>query len=275
MTATIKLNDSAFFSLLLEGLEAYAVKHHGKKQVAIETHAQLWGRVNQRLPFNCEVKHISVDSSAKKTRGSVQTDLLSLTLKKDVAAMFGDDYLHVGTFHTHPWILEEKYGIGKIENANSIRRDKLYNFSKDDHLCECDNPTINVGKHQFSVALVMTIFSASKADDRKDGWIQNDLCEFSLGNVKIWIKAQVYQHLPKEKLTDEYEESLNKYNLLEHVKFSNSNFETLPVPVETQLVTPFLDDIDYYLQKFGRLDIVDSNGHYRNAESAEGRWLYK
>ncbi|MGP9800501.1 hypothetical protein [Rheinheimera sp. NSM] len=278
MAAKVSLNNSAFFSLLLEGLEAYAIKHHGKKSVAIETHAQLWGKVNKRLPFSCEVKHISVDSSAKKSRGSVTPDLLSLELKRDVANMFGDEYRHLGTFHTHPWIIsEELYEDERVESPNSIRRHKLYEFSNSDHFCECGRPTIEVGKNKFSVALVMTILAASKADDRKDGAINDDLFEFSLGNVKVWLKAQIYQHKELDKLSGLEWIALNKYQLLAHKKFKNNDFKIVPVPIETKLETPFLENMDYFLEKFGRLRIDSSDNvdsYYIAADNGEKRWLF-
>ena len=53
MTATINLSKSTLFEMVMEAFEAYAVKHDGKKVVAIETHAQLWGKINKTQPFKC------------------------------------------------------------------------------------------------------------------------------------------------------------------------------------------------------------------------------
>ncbi|GGF76191.1 hypothetical protein [Alteromonas lipolytica] len=279
MTAKIKLTNSAFFSLLLEGLEAYAIKHQGKRDVAIETHAQLWGSSNKRLPFSCEIKHVSVDSSAKKKRGEVTVKQLALDLKQDVAAMFGDGYAHLGTFHTHPWVLknpDHNVDENKAQCAESpsyIRRHKLYDFSEADHFCECNSPTIKVGKHEFSIALVMTIFAGKKADDRKDGPVDDSLFEFSLGNVKVWLKAQVYQHKPESSLSDDEHEQLNIYGLTDYSSYQKQKFNSVPVPVSTMLETPFLEKISYYLEEFGRLSIKGNKSIYRTAEEAEKRWF--
>lgn len=274
MTAKIKLTNSAFFSLLLEGLEAYAIKHQGKRDVAIETHAQLWGSWNKRLPFSCEIKHVSVDSSASKKRGEVAPNPLALELKKDIAHMFGDDYFHLGTFHTHPYILDEEIDEDStVTSPSSIRRYKLYNFSEADHFCECNSPTIEVGKHEFSIALVMTIFAGKKADDRKDGSVDDSLFEFSLGNVKVWLKAQVYQHKPESSLSSDEREQLNIYGLTDYSPYQKQKFNSVPVPISTTLETPFLEDIGFYLEKFGRLSFDEGKSHYRTAEEAEKRWF--
>lgn len=275
MTAKIKLSDSAFFTLLLEGLEAYSIKHQGQKKVTIETHAQLWGTSNKRLPFSCEVKHISVDSSAHKRRDSVAIKPLALELKKDIAAMFGEGYSHLGTFHTHPWVMNEKIRDGdEVKGPSSIRRHKLYNFSCDDHLCECESPTINVGKNKFSIALVMTIFAGIKADDRKDGFVDDSLFEFSLGNVKVWLKAQVYQHKPLSTLTSTELKTLNVYGLLENRDYQQWQPNSVPIPIATKLEARFLNDLGYYLEKFGRILIDGNNSVYRNAKESEKRWLF-
>lgn len=279
MAATIRLTDSALFTLLLEGLEAYAIKHDGKKEVAIETHAQLWGKVNKNAPFTCEIKHVSVDSSAKKQRGEVQANSLALMLKKDVSAIFGKDYEHLGTFHTHPWLLGEVFDCNTketVKNANSIRKGQLYNFSNSDHVCEIERETITVGSNQYSIALVMTIFSAMKADDRKDQQIESDLFELSLGNIKVWLKAQVYEHKTITTLTAEDKKSLDKYLLTEHKFFkkNKNKFYTLPIPIETILSTPFLESLGYSLESFGRLKIDEKRGAYTEAEEAENRWFH-
>tara|TARA_Y100000780_G_C13682045_1_gene416404 strand:- start:2248 stop:2820 length:573 start_codon:yes stop_codon:yes gene_type:complete len=188
--------------------------------------------------------------------------------------MFGDDYSHLGTFHTHPWVLGEEIDEeNTVTSPSSVRRNKLYNFSDADHFCECDHPTIAVGKHQFSIALVMTIFAGKKADDRKDGSVDDSLIEFSLGNVKIWLKAQVYQHKPESSLSDDEHEQLNIYGLTDYSSYQKQKFNSVPVPVSTMLETPFLEDISYYLEKFGRLSFDEGKSNYRTAEEAEKRWF--
>ena len=273
MSAVINVSDSALFGLLLEGLEAYSIKHDNKYIVALETHAQLWGETNKSLPFKCHVNHISVDSSAVKSRGEVAPSALSLEMKKDIAHMFGGDYQHLGSFHTHPWLIGEKFGNEVVSNANFIRKKKLYDFSNGDHACEIGSPIIQVKNIDFSIALVMTIFTAEKADDRKDGEVTSDLYEFSLGNIKVWLKAQVYEHKAIESLVDIDIKALEIYDLYIDDLLENKQIISLPVPVKTTIVSPFFDNLDYYLKKFGRLNITSRKSYYSTAREAEKRPL--
>lgn len=274
MTATVNVSKSALFEMVMAAFEAYAVKHDGKSFVSIETHAELWGKINKTHPFKCSIEHVSVDTSAKQEQGSVTTKPLSLEIKKDIAQAFGEGYSHIGSFHTHPWLRGEVCGTDfygkkiRVENTNAIRKHELFNFSNGDHFCEAEEPTITVGKKKYSVALVMTIHAAEKADDRKDGAIGLSLIEFSLGNVKLWLKAQVYEHKVTETLTDDDREALDMYRLTEH-KFYDEDALTMPVPIGTELEC----DANFFLKEFGRLNINSGEANYENSKTAEKRWF--
>jgi hypothetical protein len=278
MTSTIKVSKSALFEMVMAAFEAYAVKHDGKKIVSIETYAELWGKINKQHPFMCSIEHVSVDTSAKKERGGVTPNGLSLEIKKDIASVFGEGYQHIGSFHTHPWLKDEECvpnvlgDMLLVENANSIRKYNLFNFSNADHACEVGNPMITIAKKEYSVALVMTIHATDKTNDVKDGRIESNLFEFSLGNIKLWLKAQVFEHKLTSTLTDEDKKSLDIYRLTKHKSFNLKAF-TQPIPIETNLECAFLEDFGYYLKGFGRLTINSANSEYRNTSSAEKRWF--
>jgi hypothetical protein len=270
--------------MVMEAFEAYAVKHDGKKVVAIETHAQLWGKINKTQPFKCSIEHFSVDSSAIKTRGTVNTKALSLDIKKDIAQAFGENYSHLGTFHTHPWVKNELYGKNskgeeiRVTTPNMIRKHKLFDFSNGDHLCEIDAPTITVGEKKYSIALVMTIFAAEKANDKRDGpmdiddrrdvTIGTNTIEFSLGNIKLWLHARVYEHKATDTLTEADKKSWNRYERTEHSHF-NENKTTMPIPLDTHLEC----DVDFFLEGFGRLKMTSRKAEYRTSAIAEKRWF--
>lgn len=269
MTATVNVSKSALFEMVMAAFEAYAVKHDGKKIVSLETHAQLWGKTNKTHPFKCSVEHFSIDSSSKQERGSVTPEPLSLEIKKDIAQAFGEGYSHLGTFHTHPWLRGEKLGKDlKIENTQTLRKYELFDFSDSDHFCETDESTITVGNKRYSVALVMTIYAAEKADDRRDGPIDTNLVEFSLGNVKLWLKAQVYEHKVTETLTDDDKEALDMYSLKGHKDFDD-NACSMPIPIDTDLEC----EADFFLEKFGRLNISSRKATYENSKTADKRWF--
>lgn len=263
MTATVKISKGAFFEMVMAAFEAYAVKHHGKHIVSLETHAQLWGKVNKTLPFKCSVEHFSIDSSAKQERGGVTPEPLSLTIKKDIAQAFGENFSHIGTYHTHPYLRKTE-----VETTQCIRREKLYEFTADDHLCEVGESSITVGKNLYSVALVMTIHAAEKADDRKDGPIDASLIEFSLGNVKLWLKAQVYEHIITEALTEADWKKVDIYKLTTHKSF-NRDVDRVPLPIVTDLQC----DVDFFMEKFGRLKISSRKSEYESSETADSRWF--
>ena len=269
MTATVNVSKSALFEMVMEAFEAYAIKHDGKNIVAMETHAQLWGKTNKTHPFKCSVDHFSVDSSSVQKRGSVIPKHLALVIKKDIAQAFGEGYSHLGSFHTHPWLRGEKLGKTlNIENTETIRKHELFNFSEGDHLCEVGESTIKVGEDNYSIALVMTIHAAEKANDIKDGRIDSSLIEFSLGNVKLWLKAQVYKHIATDQLTEDDWKQMNIYRLRDYEDFETDS-PTMPVPIETDLEC----DADFFLEKFGRLNISSRKSKYESSETADNRWF--
>ena len=275
--ATVSISKSAIFELIMAALEAYAIKHDRESKVAIETFAHLWGSHNKRLPFKCNVEHISVETSAKRRRDSVSSQYISLDLKKDIARVFGEGYNHLGNFHTHPYFKDEDKNKNKNKNkkdntytANKIRTKKLFNFSDQDHLSEINESTIEIGKHSFSVALVMTVFSMERADDRADGYIDSNLYELSLGNIKLWLKAQVFDHKEKSGLTDD---ELNDFSMYGLDASNYDDHDTLPVPVTTDIDCDFLYS-GTYLEGFGRLEIDDTESTYKDTKSTEKRFYH-
>jgi hypothetical protein len=270
MTAVVVINKSVLFETVMAALEAYAIKHDRQKVIAIETAAHLWGSINRQLPFKCKIEHVSVETSAKRARGSVRWNPYSLDLKKDIASAFGDGFSYIGSFHTHPWLKNESYGYKKIDGPESIRKDKLFDFSSSDHKCEINSPQITIGKNKFSVALVMTVYSMERANDQKDGDIDSNIKEFSLGNVKFWLQARVFEH----KLFNQCSEG--ELSAFESYGLNVNNFKStdlLPIPVDTVMECKALTDLDLYLKEFGRLTAEESGSEYLNSSKAETRWF--
>lgn len=269
MVSVINVSKSALFEMTMAGLEAYAVKHEGKNVVAIETFAHLWGRVNKKLPFKSHIEHVSIETSAKRGRGQVISESLSLLLKKDLAKVFDrdDGYQYLGTFHSHPYVSNEL-----TAGAREIRSKKLYNLSACDHQSEFGQCAVEVKGRSFSIALVMTIFQAEVANDRADGRIASDLYEFSLGNLKVWLKGQVFEHVPLNELNEGDKASFGLYGL-DISEYDED--DVVAFPVETELLCDFLDDFGTFLQGFGRLFATNRKANYLEREVAESRTLYK
>lgn len=263
MAATISVTKSAIFELIMAGLEAYSVKHQGSKNVSVETGALLWGYVNKTRPFKCTIKHVSVETSAKRTGSSVEFSADSLRLKKDIAKVFGEQHQYIGTAHSHPYLRKESI------DAATIRREKMYELSSPDHRCEYKNPEIQIGGKSYSVSLVLTLHAMMKANDKKDdSHIGEALVEFSLGNIKCWLYGRVFEHKVKSSLNDEERHSFECYGL-PLTEFHDDDI--VPVPIQTVLESDvFLDTI---CKDFGRLKFSGNQSEYEVAAVAERRWV--
>lgn len=274
MQAEIKLTKSVIFELVTAAVEAYVVKHDYSRTIAVETFAYLFGKVNKKLPLKCTIEHISIETSAKKRRGSVGVKKVSYDFKRELANLFGDSFDYIGTMHTHPWLKGEESGSGPIETAEQVRRHQLFLLSDADHACEV-NRHFSVGKRDFSLACTVTLFAMQRANDRKDYSSDEmpNLYELTLGNLKIWFYMQAFEHIKSDQLTDEQIKLFGKYGL-EYQKYKK--FEKLPIPIDTSFdKTELLQT--FIAAGFGRFSIDEDNnqGLYLQKASAETRLQYK
>ncbi|WP_191603755.1 hypothetical protein [Marinomonas algicola] len=269
---SVNISKEALFDMILAGLEAYSIKHDGQDIVAIETFAHMWGRVNKNLPFKCYVDHLTPETSATRTRGSVAAFEISLELKKDIAAVFGKGFEYIGTMHSHPYLkIEEEEGIVYEYDAKSIRKKKFYQCSDGDHESEFTSSTVTVGKREYSVAIILTVHAMDRARDELDGVIDEQVFEFSLGNLKMWLFAQVFEHVHNDDLTDQDAFEFGKF------KLDINEFEdefTFPIPVSTQLNCEALGTSGFLFEGFGRLKISDKDSLYTNKRQAEKRFWH-
>lgn len=293
MTAIIKVSKSALFEMVMAAFEAYTVKHHGSKELTVETFAHLWGKYSYRSGvLKCSVNHVSVETSAKRKRSSVESKFLSLKIKRDIAQIFNDsapsDYSYIGSFHSHPYLRREISEHTAIESKNDInqeqttaaeiRRYKYFDLSHDDHKCEIGE-YFTIGKKHFSVALIITILAMDKSDDRLDQALSEDVFEFSMGNVKLWLKTQAFEHRTLSSLTTSEKDAFGKFGLgRDSSNVTLSQFgpdELVPVPIKSQLECEFLSNHSYLCQSFGRINLQSEENKetYKDAKSAEKRWF--
>lgn len=272
MDAIIKLSKSALFEMVMASFEAYAVKHQGSRDLSVETFAHLWGKYTARAGIlKCSINHVSVETSAKRKRSGVETKKLSLDIKRDIAQLFNNnspsDYSYIGTFHSHPYLKSE--GV----NAAAIRRHKLYNPSEGDHISEFDDYFI-VRNKRFSVALIITIFAMDRSDDRLDDSKSDDVFEFSMGNVKLWVKAQCFEHKERNELTEDDLNAFEKFELVVDMLKKYEFDAVIPIPIDTTLECDFLDNFHHMFESFGRVNFSsDKDETYRDANIAERRWF--
>lgn len=270
MEARIELTKSAIFELISAAIEAYVYRHDYSRTIAVETFAYLFGTVKKRLPLRCTVEHVSVETSAKKRRGSVRVKNNSYTLKRELAHLFGPGFDFIGSMHSHPWVPGEVYQGKPLTSPDDIRKHQLYLLSDADHRCEIGRH-FSVGKRNFSLAMTVTLFAMKRANDRADHIysVDDNLYEFTIGNLKFWFYMQAFEHVYIDNITDEQAVAFEKYGL----KLSDYlHHDPLPIPIstffeKTDLINTFL------MESFGRFRVCDESktGIYLNTEKAEKR----
>ncbi len=274
MQAEINFSKSAIFELVNAAIEAYIVKHDYNRTISVETFSYLFGKVNKRLPLKCNIEHISVETSAKKRRGSVETKSVSYSFKRELSELFGNGFDYIGTMHSHPWLKGEECGSKTVESAENVRRYQLYRLSQADHQCEFGRHFAVSGRY-FSVACTVTLFAMQRANDRKDfnPLDGQDIHEITLGNLKLWFYVQAFEHLAPSAISEKQKKDFEKYQLLfEDYK----DYALIPVPIETSF--NYKDFIEIFVAEgFGRFSIIEDKktGLYFNKESSETRTAYK
>lgn len=218
--------------------------------------------------------HLTPETSAARTRGSVTASDISLELKQDIAAIFGKGFEYIGTMHSHPYLKVEQGEKGEVYeyDAKTIRKKKFYQCSDTDHKSEFTSSTVTVGKRKYSVAVILTVHAMDRARDELDGAIDEQVFEFSLGNLKMWLFAQVFEHVDSDDLTDQDVSEFGKFEL--DIKKFDDEF-TFPIPVSTKLNCEALGTSGFLLDGFGRLKISDKDSLYTNKKQAEKRFWHK
>lgn len=185
MKHKVVISDDALFQMITAGLEAYCVKHPHKRETGIECIGQLWGhytRTSRTSKFL--IKSLTIDTSARMNRSWVQDDNETLDLKMKVAQLFQDSFIWLGDFHSHPYVESE------ISNAQMLRRGRNHNFSEADVARSWQSTPVE--DTSLMLSLVMTFYRMQRTNIEKDGRIDDNTFEFSIGNVKCWLHAQVY-----------------------------------------------------------------------------------
>ena len=102
----VHFSQPALTQLLLNGFEAFVVKHGNKKRSGIEMHASLYGRTEETsTTLHHHVEFVSVDTSAEMAAGWVANNPAATALKQALAAAVG--YRQLGEMHTHPYLKSE------------------------------------------------------------------------------------------------------------------------------------------------------------------------
>lgn len=212
MKHIVEISKTALTQMILNGFEAFVIKHGDKKRSGIEFHASLYGDI-EISEDDTNIRHIiefiSADTSAKMESGSVTPNPEASALKEDLAYELG--FYQLGKMHSHPYLAHEM----AIEEV----RTRGFNFSKGD--LEFFSDAIDeyeVGKG-YHLEVLLTIKEMARANTVTDGRSHDNVFEFSVGNCKCFLRAQVLSKNENREL--QYDETVLLCDYLE----SNSHLD--------------------------------------------------
>lgn len=194
----IVIKEAALLQLILSTLEAFVVQHLEKRthNKYLETYGLLWGSFTRILGNNSQnfiytISHVTIDTSAKRSKSSVEPNDQALILKKDIITSYWPYYKFLGDFHTHPYKRKKNF------NYKDVERDRLFEFSKDDFASIEDFPEYWY-EHNYRVGIVVTIIDMERAT-KKVEQVKDSLLVFNLGNYRLWIKGYWVSYKDKNK----------------------------------------------------------------------------
>ncbi|MEZ8184231.1 hypothetical protein ACED29_00225 [Shewanella sp. 5S214] len=218
MKHVVEVTQSALTQMLLNGFEAFVIKHGNNKRSGIEFYASVYGDIElNEKDDECRsiVQFVSVDTSATMKSGSVESNEAAEDLKEQLAEQLG--YYRLGNMHSHPYLLAEmsldevrKRGCEFSDGDIECFKQQLENYEADD---------------AYVLEFVLTIKQLEKQNTSKDGRIDDNVIEFSVGNCKCFLRAQVFTKDDSEGLIES----------------------------PTQLVCDYLQEFTHLTAEFGRV----------------------
>ena len=179
----VRLAEKALVSLVLNGIEAYAVFDKNKKigsKSGLETYGSLIGYETKmkdgRALFQIELAN--VDTSAKRNKGSVSYNEDATTLKADTLRSFWPHLEYLGDFHTHPYAHYTDVSTEGCYLSDGDRKDLASN-------------NVFWEQHKYRVGIVVAIAKLKKAGSKEPVWINTECTcvEMTLANLRLWVAA--------------------------------------------------------------------------------------
>ncbi|WP_417706245.1 hypothetical protein [Rheinheimera aquimaris] len=188
MKHIVEISKQALTQMLLNGFEAFVIKHGDKKRSGIEFHASLYGDIKileKGRKYRHQIEFISVDTSAEMDSGEVAFTLEAADLKEDIAEQMG--FYQLGKMHLHPYLTHEM-SIDEVRKCGfDFSAGDLKSFSD-----AIDRYEEGVGYH---LEVLLTITEMKQKNTSLDGRKAPNLFEFSVGNCKCFLHAQVFSKL--------------------------------------------------------------------------------
>lgn len=183
MNQLVRVSGSALMTMLLNGIEAYKVRHlvKARKRKGVETFGTLWGYESRAALERRKVYHVdfvSIDTSARRSAGSVDSEVESLAIKRALVSGFWPHYEFLGDFHTHPF---------PGRSFGEVRANRFYEFSRGDR--ESIRWHVESCGLEYRVGLVLTIIELKRAGWRKPCLLDEATIEFTMNRFRLWLRA--------------------------------------------------------------------------------------
>ena len=178
--------------MVLNGIEAYSVKHYGKGKYRLETCGALFGyevKLNENKILY-QIEMANVDTSAERSENSVLPNRVAMNKKANIMSKYWPHIKYIGDYHTHPYNNIAEVLSTEIEKGASKGDNKGYYLSVGDRDWLNEN-SVSCKECGYKVGLLITI-----AELKRKGKILNNITnsqmqtiEFNLDDLKIWISA--------------------------------------------------------------------------------------
>lgn len=182
----IEITDQALLQIMLNSIEAYVVIHNGKKRSGIEMHGHMFGNTETTSTTKRhKIEFFSADTSAVMMPGFCIPDEDSRNLKSEIVRSFSN-YQLLGDLHTHPYLEHEL----KNQAALKFMRNIGCEFSGGDRNSFVRK--LSESNAEYLIEGVFAINHRPRQSFEGDGKREDNLFEFSVGNLKCFIKIQVF-----------------------------------------------------------------------------------
>jgi len=198
----IRISEHALITLILNGLEAYCIKHDNKTP-RLETCGALFGYQvglkGNRILYQVEIAN--VDTSAKRYKRAVTPNTSAMKLKAEIMGAYWPNLEYIGDYHTHVYkSVEDVYSVEKEEGDRRGDDKGFYLSNGDRHWLEA-NASLCLS-YGYRIGLVVTIAGMKRKGviGSKPANSRSQAVEFNLGRKKLWISAYyVYEERDKVK----------------------------------------------------------------------------
>jgi hypothetical protein len=188
----IELSEHALLQILMNGIEAFVVIHNNRKRSGVEIHGYCFGSTeNTTTTMRHKIDFFSADTSSVMMPEYCISDRDNRTIKSEIARSFSKNnkYQLIGSLHTHPY---PSFEIEKMDNINQLTfmRNVGSHFSKGDR--DCFLQKFKDYNLSYIIEGVFAINDRPRQSFEGDGQKEENMFEFSVGNLKCFIRFQVF-----------------------------------------------------------------------------------